>query len=171
MTDKGKKQEKKKDGAQSSSGSHKAGIQRTFERLSEKRLRHILKRNGQKAADAWAGSGGDQAVLRRLLNSETIKRQLASRERRAETFVERREARRAERRKVARFAAEAAAAVSAASEKKAKRSLAAKKAAATRKANRAVARPRVVAVRSRVRPDPPARKAEKKALAAKKGLA
>ncbi len=105
---KGKKQEKKKAGAQGSSSAHKAGIIRTFGRLPEKKLRHLLRHNGLECAEDWAGTSSDSAVLRKLLNSEVTKRQLASRQRRKDTFLERRDARRAERRRLKLLLAEAA---------------------------------------------------------------
>lgn len=65
----GKKQEKKKAGDQASSSSHKAGIVRTHARLLEKKLRHVLKRNGFVSASDYAKTHGLEGTLKRLLST------------------------------------------------------------------------------------------------------
>jgi len=67
-----KKQEKKKAGAQSSSSSHKAGIARTLGRLSEKKLRHVLKRNGATAAWDHSQKSSSLTCLRKIAGERTF---------------------------------------------------------------------------------------------------
>src|SRR3989344_3592174 len=102
------KQEKKKAGAQASSPSHKRKIGETFGRLPEKKLRNILRCNGVNAAKIYAEHFGLEGILKKLLPTITDGH-LVAEKRRRETFVERRNARRAARREAQRLEAEMAA--------------------------------------------------------------
>jgi colicin import membrane protein len=156
MADKaGKKQEKKEKGAQASAPSHKAGIVRTFGRLSAKKIRRAFKANGVEAAKKLSVNLGAEATFRSIVTPDvvarrqqaTLRRRLNSHERsmaKLEVARAKHEAKRAaeaaaklEAEAKAKLAAEAEATAKLAAEKKAKRSVAAKKAAATKAANKA----------------------------------
>ncbi len=78
------KQEKKKDGAQASSQSHKQGIAKYFTsgRLGQKKVRRALRANGLEAAKELANKNGQFAFIRSLEASGLVERRQAAAERR-----------------------------------------------------------------------------------------
>jgi len=69
---KSKKQQESQKGRPSSAGRRKDKFELFFNRAAERKLRHVLKRNGAKAAKAYVDDGGSSAILRKIAQEGTF---------------------------------------------------------------------------------------------------
>lgn len=69
---KSKKQQDSKKGRPSSAGRRKGKFEFFFSRAEERKLRHILKDNGAKAAKAYVSEGGSSVLLRKIAQEGTF---------------------------------------------------------------------------------------------------
>lgn len=69
---KSKKQQESQKGQPSSAGRRRDKFEGFFLTSEERRLRHVLKNNGAKAAKAYVSEGGSSAVLRKIAREGTF---------------------------------------------------------------------------------------------------
>ena len=67
-----KKQQESKKGRPSSAGRRKGKFELFFGRTEERKLRHVLKNNGARAAKAYVSDGGSSAILRKIAQEGTF---------------------------------------------------------------------------------------------------